>query len=146
MKQGRPSDYTEWKARAICLRLANGESLRAICKRKYYPSRYAVMRWLRVNESFRNQYAQAREEQAEYYLEEIIDMTNAPTLEEDSNVKVQRDKLGIDTRKWAMERMAAKKYGSKQSIDHTSSDKSMSPTQMTDDELKEKLNDFGIDI
>lgn len=132
-KVGRPSDYTQWKDRAICMRLSMGESMRSICERKYYPSRYAVMRWLRVNGEFRNHYVQAREMQAEYYLDDIIDISDDVSGDYDENTgrfigeNVQRSRLRVDTRKWAMERMAAKKYGSSQNIDHTSSDGSMSP-------------------
>lgn len=138
MAIGRPSDYTAWKAKAICMRLANGESLRSICKRKYYPSRYAVFRWLSSNSTFRNQYALAREQQAELFLDEMLEMAEEPLNTEDSNVRVQRDKLGIDTRKWVMERLSAQRYGTKQAIDHTSSDGSMSP--------KEGLGSFYADI
>lgn len=133
MKRGRPSDYTIWKDRAICMRLACGESLRSICKRKGYPSRFAVIRWLQVNEDFRNHYAQAREMQAEYYIDDIIeiaddssqDTVETPQGEKFNSEYVQRSRLRVDTRKWAMERMASKRYGPQQKVDHTSSDGSM---------------------
>ena len=51
---------------------------------------------------------------------------------------VQRSKLRIDTRKWVMERMAAKVYGQKQAIDHTSSDSSMTPARTTLDDFYAK--------
>ena len=133
MAGGRPSDYTVWKDRAICMRLASGESLRSICKRKYYPSRFAVIRWLQCNESFRNHYAQAREMQAEYFIDDIIEIADDSendTIETDNGPRfnseyVQRSRLRVDTRKWAMERMAPKRYGAKQEIDHKSTDGSM---------------------
>ena len=133
MAGGRPSDYTIWKDRAICMRLACGESLRSICKRKYYPSRFAVIRWLQANEAFRNHYAQAREMQAEYYIDDIIEIADdseSDMIETENGPKfngehVQRSRLRVDTRKWAMERMASKRYGPQQKVDHTSSDGSM---------------------
>lgn len=126
----RPSDYTVWKDRAICMRLACGESLRSICKRKYYPSRFAVIRWLQVNAEFRNHYVQAREMQAEYYIDDIIEIADDSSDDELEDGKfnsehVQRSRLRVDTRKWAMERMASKRYGPSQKVDHTSSDGSM---------------------
>ena len=143
MGAGRPSDYTKWKALAICMRLAMGESLRQICKRKYYPSRYAVLRWLQVNDEFRNQYAQAREMQAEYYLDDIIEISDDSSrdvIETENGEKfnseyVQRSRLRVDSRKWVMERMSPKKYGAKQQLDHTSSDSSMK-TYSPDDYAK----------
>jgi len=127
MAGGRPSDYTIWKDRAICMRLSSGESLRSICKRKYYPSRFAVIRWLQANEVFRNHYAQAREMQAEYFIDDIIeiaDNSDNDEIETEHGTKfnseyVQRSRLRVDTRKWAMERMAPKRYGAKQEIEHS---------------------------
>lgn len=49
----------------ICERIANGESLREICKSEGMPSRATALRWLRVHEEFRDQYAQAKEGQAD---------------------------------------------------------------------------------
>lgn len=153
---GRPSDYTKWKAMAVCMRLSNGESLRSICERKLYPSRYAVFRWLGVNEEFRNQYTHARELQQEHYLDEMFEIAddsrndyieaigkNDEEYLKFNSENVQRSRLRIDTRKWTMERMAAKKYGSKQILDHQSSDNSMSPKAYTPEayiEAESKLN------
>ena len=154
MGAGRPSDYTKWKARAICMRLSFGESLRSICERKGYPSRHAVFRWISSNDEFRDQYAKARELQAEYYLDEIIDIADdgtndyyekegkdGSTFMSFNGENVQRSRLRVDTRKWAMERMAAKKYGPQQKVDHTSSDGSMRTYSPADyDAAKSKLD------
>ncbi len=45
-KKGRPSLYTESLAARICRRLAEGESLRAICADKVMPDKATVLRWL----------------------------------------------------------------------------------------------------
>lgn len=128
MAAGRPNDYTIWKDRAICMRLSAGESLRKICARKYYPSRYAVFRWLQSNEEFRNHYAWAREMQSEHYADDIIDIADNSehdTIEGPNGDKkinseyVQRSRLRVDTRKWVMERMSPKKYGVKQGVEHS---------------------------
>lgn len=127
MKTGRPSDYTIWKDRAICMRLASGESLRSICKRKGYPSRFAVIRWLQCNDSFRNHYAQARQMQAEYYIDDIIEIADDSSndvIETENGQRmnseyVQRSRLRVDTRKWAMERMSPKVYGFKTETTHS---------------------------
>lgn len=132
MKIGRPSDYTKWKARAICIRIASGQSLREICKLPGYPSRYAVFRWLNSNESFRNQYVQARDAQCEVFLEDMLSISETESGDDDTAVRVQRDKLRTDTLKWVMERMGSKRYGTRQMLDHTSSDRSMSPKGLDD--------------
>ncbi len=45
-KKGRPSLYTDKLAAEICRRLAEGESLRAICADKAMPGISTVMGWL----------------------------------------------------------------------------------------------------
>lgn len=157
MGAGRPSDYTIWKARAVCMRLTMGESLRKICARKGYPSRHAIFRWITSNPQFRDQYAQARELQQEVFYDEIFEIADDggnDYIETEQGAKlnsehVQRSRLRIDTRKWVMERMAAKKYGAKQTLDHQSSDNSMSPKAYTPEQYKaaessidSKLNDL----
>ncbi len=45
-KKGRPSLYTEALAAKICRRLAEGETLRSICRGKAMPAISTVMGWL----------------------------------------------------------------------------------------------------
>lgn len=45
-KVGRPSDYLPEVAEDICSLIANGESLRSVCKRPGMPSRPTVFRWM----------------------------------------------------------------------------------------------------
>ncbi|ELY5861529.1 DNA packaging protein, partial [Cronobacter sakazakii] len=75
-KTGRPSDYTEELAEIICLRLAEGESLRSVCRDEGMPSKQTVLRWLARNESFRAQYVRAKEEGAEAIAEELFDIAD----------------------------------------------------------------------
>ena len=44
--KGRPSLYTKALAAKICLRLAEGETLRSICRDKAMPDKATVLRWL----------------------------------------------------------------------------------------------------
>jgi hypothetical protein len=58
---GRPSVYTAEIAAEICVRLACGESLRAICHDETMPGQMTIYRWLSENcGGFREQYARAR--------------------------------------------------------------------------------------
>lgn len=121
---GRPADYTQAIGDAICERLADGESLRAICLDEGMPSKSAVFRWLGQNDAFRDQYARAREEQAEHYADELVgisdeddtivkDMGDGLTAVVFDSVAVARNKLRIDTRKWVASKLKPKKYGDK---------------------------------
>ena len=60
-KRGRSPGYSTEIAETICDRLAEGESLRAICADSAMPARATVFRWLARNEEFRRSYAIARE-------------------------------------------------------------------------------------
>lgn len=148
VKCGRPSDYTEKLAEIICLRLAEGESLRSVCRDDDMPSKQAVLRWLARNEAFRAQYVRAKAEGAEAIAEELFDIADDGTndwmekLDKDGEAigyqlngeHVQRSKLRIDTRKWYLSKILPKKYGDR--IQH---DQSITMTNLTDEELDKKL-------
>lgn len=124
---GRPSKFTQDIADAICSRIAEGESLRAICTDAGLPSARTVHVWLDDKEGFLQQYVRAREAQADFYAEEILDIADYDErdwseLKDDSGrvtgIKVdgeaiQRSKLRVDTRKWLMSKLSPKKYGDK---------------------------------
>ena len=76
-----------------------------------------VMRWLAKaeHEEFREQYAHAREVQAEVRADEIVDIADA--TEGGSNEAVQSARLRVDSRKWIASKLLPKKYGDK--IQHT---------------------------
>lgn len=145
-KVGRPTKYKWSVARGICLRLMIGESLRSICNRDKYPSKVTVLTWLQKYPEFLTHYTKAREIQQETLYDELFEIADDGTNDymerlgaggETEGYKlngeaVNRSRLRVDTRKWVMERMAAKKYGNKQSLDHTSSDGSMSPKTFND--------------
>lgn len=146
---GRPSSFTQEVADKICERLAKPESLRSICSDESMPSRTTVFRWLREHEAFRNQYAHAREDQADAYFDEIIELSDTCVIgektEKDADGKVvkvttgdmiERSRLGIETRKWALGRMKPKKYGDRLQLANDPED----PIgQLTDEQLEAKL-------
>lgn len=128
----RPSDYSTKTTAIICERLGLGESLRQICEDGDMPSKSTVMRWLHDQQEFRDQYARAREAQAEHWAEEIIEISDddshdAITDPESGITKqnsefIARSRLRVDTRKWLMARMAPKKYGDKITQEVTGAD------------------------
>ena len=118
---GRPSSYTQETADAICEHIAQGRSLVSYCSQEGAPSYTSVMRWLQANESFRENYTRAREAQADYLAEEIVQIADDglnDTYEVDGETRVNQDvvarsRLRVDARKWYAARMAPKKYGDK---------------------------------
>lgn len=132
---GRPTDYTEAAADLICERLAQGESLRGICRDDAQPALSTVFRWLTLHPEFSEQYARAREEQAEAFADEIVAISDeeCTTVRADKHssrdddgegntevvfdsVAVARNRLRIDARKWVAAKLKPKKYGDKLAI------------------------------
>lgn len=107
---GRPSKYTQELADKICRLIAEGMSLRAICEDSTMPHRDTVASWLCEKPDFSDQYARAREDQADFYTDQIIEI--ADTVEPDA-ASVAKAKLQIDARKWKASKLAPKKYGDK---------------------------------
>ena len=113
---GRPSDYTEEKAKEICFYIAQGKSMRSVCLIDGMPEMPTVWRWLGERENFRKQYAQACEERAEAHNEMLLELGDeAISLSQEVDAKassavVQAVKLKADNLKWHMSKMKPKKY------------------------------------
>ena len=121
---GRPTEFTEATADLICDRLIDGESLRSICGDEAMPAKSTVMKWLTRNQTFADQYAHAREAQADTLADEICDIADDGSNDwmerrrEDGSVDevvnhehITRSKLRVDARKWVAAKMKPKKYG-----------------------------------
>lgn len=122
---GRPSDFTQEAATVICDALMEGRSLRTICLADDdLPSERTVYRWLEVNDAFRQQYAHAREVQADTKFDQVWDIADKATAE---NVQVAR--LQIDAIKWQAGKLAPKKYGEKVELEHSGSMAILTPEQ-----------------
>lgn len=132
MMVGERSSFTQEVADVICEELANGRSLRAICAAEDMPSTAAVCRWLATFPAFREQYARAREAQADTIFDEILHIADTPQpgervkLDENGKpVEVTREdmiahrRLQIDARKWMAGKLAPKKYGERIELEHS---------------------------
>lgn len=115
---GRPSKFTKELADKICECLANGDSLRKICASGGMPAASTVWLWLSENKAFSEQYARAREKQAEFYADEIVEIADSVIASSDEVLKAR---LQIDARKWHASKLAPKKYGDKvtQDVNHS---------------------------
>ena len=125
--------FSEKAASAICERLAEGESLRSICRSEGMPSRAEVFRWLAddANAAFRDQYTRAKEFGIEALaddIQEISDDARNDWMERNgkddpgwqaNGEHIQRSRLRVDSRKWILSKLAPKKYGDKLDLNHS---------------------------
>ena len=142
---GRPSKYSEEISEKICDEIsASSKSLGKICK-SLDVSTVSVFRWLDENEDFRNRYARAREIQADFLAEEIIEIADDSSRDTKSVVKggqvievedtewTNRSKLRVDARKWIASKLKPKKYGDKIQTEYSGT---VGVTQITGMEIK----------
>ncbi len=126
-KGGRPSAYTIRISDVICDRIANGESLKAICEDDDMPSKSTVFKWLSEREEFSDRYARAREAQADALVDDILTIADDGQNDwmekknaDGENVgwaengeALRRSQLRIEARKWLAGKLRPKKYGEK---------------------------------
>lgn len=121
-------EFSQEAADEICIRLAKGESLRKICgaeRDDFMPGQTTVFKWLDENDAFAKQYAGARARQADHYVEEIIEIADAPNMTTNAETgeaelrDPARDRLRVDARKWVASKLAPKKYGEKVELEHS---------------------------
>ncbi|MBR8147057.1 terminase small subunit protein [Burkholderia vietnamiensis] len=119
--------FTQELADKICEHLVSGLSLRQIEAIEGMPSKTTILRWLADDRftSFRDQYARARDMQAEGMADEILEIADDGRNDwmeiqnrDGDNIgwkvngeAVQRSRLRIDARKWLLSKLLPKKYG-----------------------------------
>ena len=97
-------------------------SLRSIQKISGMPSRFTIFNWLKNKPEFLNLYVRAKEDCAEYFAEEMVEIADDAQVLEDS-AAVNRARLRVYTRKWIASKLKPKKYGEHLEIDqHVSAD------------------------
>jgi hypothetical protein len=118
-------------ASIICIRIAEGESLREIVKTAGMPDRTAIYDWLLRHPEFANQYARAREEQADTLADEIIAIadeqpeviavtdkkTGALIEHKLDGAFLQWQKNRIEARKWTAMKLKPRKYGDRVALE-----------------------------
>lgn len=95
---------------AICQEIAHGKSLRAACQEAGRPRTSTFLEWMRDDELLAEQYARAREDQADYIAGEVLEIADT---EPDPN----KARVRIDARKWAAGKLKPKVYGDRIQLD-----------------------------
>lgn len=136
-KMGRPEAITEELAQTILERLANGETVTAICSDVGMPHPATVLRKCMRDPLFKKRYDEAREIGYQVWADQTRDI--ADTMEEREKVTekiggkdgpsttittedaIEHRKLRIGTRHWLMERADPRRFGAKTQIEQKSS-------------------------
>ena len=146
---GRPALYNKKLRDEICSRLADGESLRSICRDSHIPHRDTINRWIIENrgevvkdgvvveQGFYDHYSRAKDVCLDNMADEILEISDDGTndyvkkLSEKGNEfvivdheHVNRSRLRVESRKWYLSKLAPKRYGSENTIKHQQLDKS----------------------
>lgn len=124
MPAGRPTTYTPELAASICKRMADGETLRAICREEGSPDLTTIYNWRRLFPEFSQQYAIARKDQADSFAEMIIDVAQqdpayitvsiaggAGEKQGVDGAEVQHRRLQVDALKWIASKLRPGVYG-----------------------------------
>lgn len=135
---GRPArPYDPEIAEIICLEIAtSAKGLSRICKEHAerddpadrasglgFPSIDTVLKWLNSNADFSQAYSRAKELQADFLADEIIEISDdaggdaviryrgGKQVAEIDGTNVNRSRLMVDSRKWLAAKLRPKKYG-----------------------------------
>ena len=108
---------------SICHRIAEGESLRQICKHADLgaviplPNAQTVNQWLRDDTAFRDKYIVARQWQADLYADQILEVAESAFGQ--SKEFIQAARLKIDCLKWLAGKQHPRYWGDRQQIEMT---------------------------
>ncbi len=116
-------EYRQRIMSLVCSLLEEGQTLRRICDSVTgMPKPSTICLWLSESKELAEQYAHAREIQADRFADEIIDIA-------DNEPDPQVARVRMDARKWHASKTAPKKYGDK--IDHTIGNPDGTPLDLT---------------
>lgn len=129
VKPRRPTVLTNRLRASMLANISSGMSVRKMCENRKFPTREMFYKWLREDDSFVNEYEIAVQSRADAIAEEILEIADDDSndykineLSEDDKLKIDqiklaRDKVKIDARKWIAAKMAPKKYGNNIKVD-----------------------------
>lgn len=127
---GRHSTYNAEVADRICARLAEGETLRAICRDEGMPPWRTLYHWIEDHADFAARIARARELGFDAIAQEALSIADTPVIGEeteesdDGKTRVKRAdmlghrKLQVETRLKLLAKWDPKRYGDRVDLNH----------------------------
>lgn len=125
-----PMEYNPEIGDKICILIAEGQSLRQVLRENDFISAPTFYKWIRLEPAFAEQYACACADRADGLFDEIFDIADDASNDwmeqnkednagwRENGESVRRSAIRIDARKWALARMAPKKYGDRIDLNH----------------------------
>lgn len=115
----RPTHYIPEIGTKIVEQMSEGKTLLEICKDDEMPGRATIYRWAELHDDFRETLTRARHAQAHFYFEKMMEV--AFNRRDDffvdgdkvvgDHVRVARDRLIVDTLKFASAKLLPRAYG-----------------------------------
>lgn len=105
--------YTPELAAKFCAAIADGGTLRSVCKKPGMPSKATVFRWLGMHVEFQKMYETATDERTDIMIDDIVDIADNCKTDADS---IRKAKLRIHARVEQAQRMKPRKYGAKMQL------------------------------
>ncbi|WP_312530469.1 hypothetical protein [Comamonas sp.] len=128
-----------------------GGHLNGFCKLHGF-SYTGMLEFIHADSSRSEMYARARQERADLLADEIVDIADeeCTVVEVEDGVTtvgistalVNRNKLRVDARKWVASKLKPRVYGDKLEL----SGEIGTPTKLSDDQLLERLQRFGVNL
>lgn len=148
--RGRPTTYNQALADEICERLANGESLRSICRDEHMPPDPTVRNWVVYDvDGFAAQYTRARDAGLDVMAEQVLEIAddgtndwmekhgkNGGTFIAENGEAMARSRLRFDARRWYLSKLAPKRYGDRQAVELSGS---IEIKEMSDEDMRAEL-------
>jgi hypothetical protein len=110
-KKDRKKRYSMKIVKKVCVRIAEGESLRTIVLDDDMPSMPTIFKWLNEHAEFRALYQDARAAMADSFFEKFLDHLDDV---ESGRISPQAGRVLLDGEKWVMGRLNCPKYGETQ--------------------------------
>lgn len=132
---GRPTIYSEELAEEICNAIAVAKcGLEKLCKQNpHFPSRRTILLWGFKHRDFFHRYMQARKHQSHSLIDKMLEVSDND--ENDSLIKINRDRIKVDVCKYTVEKFNNEDYGTRVSQVHN-----MNITHDVTDKARENIN------
>lgn len=122
---GRPKVYNNDTFEKVLEHIRQGKSLVRICLMDGMPHYETVLNWMRNDRELSVKYARAREDQADFFADRLVELAENTPAERD---EIEKARLISDNIKWTAAKLKPKKYGDK--LDLTSDGEAL-PTPIT---------------